>query len=325
MDDLPSKDVLSIENLSVYYATPTFPVRAVDGVMLSAKRNEILGVVGESGCGKSTLALATFRLLQPPGYIKSGKVMFDNIDISSLREEEFRKIRWKRISLIPQSSMNALNPVMRIENQIGDAIRTHTRRISRTKIKRKVEDLLASVGLEPRVSKMYPHELSGGMKQRVIIAMAIALGPELIIADEPTTALDVVVQKGILQLLEDIKRNLKSSLIIITHDMAAQSEIADRLAVMYAGKIAEVGGINAIFKNPLHPYTQGLEAAVPSIAEKKKLKGLSGLPPDLRNPPTGCRFHPRCAHCVPGKCDVDEPELTEVKKDRFTACHLYGD
>lgn len=322
---MSAEDILSIQNLSVYYATPTVPVRAVDGVMLSARRNEILGIVGESGCGKSTLALATFRLIEPPGYIKAGRVMFDSIDILGLSEGKFRKIRWKRISLIPQSSMNALNPVMRVEDQIGDAIKTHERRISRTKRKRRVRDLLTSVGLEPEVSRMYPHELSGGMKQRVIIAMAIALGPDLIIADEPTTALDVVVQKGILQLLEDIKQNLGSSLIIITHDMAAQSEIADRLAVMYAGKIAEIGGINAIFRNPLHPYTQGLESAVPSIAEKKTLKSLSGLPPDLRNPPSGCRFHPRCPHCMPGRCDVEEPKLIEVKKDRFSACHLYGD
>jgi len=322
---LSAEYFLSIQNLSVYYATSTVPVRAVEGVTLSAKKNEILGIVGESGCGKSTLAIATFRLIQPPGYIKAGKVVFDNVDILKLSEEEFRKTRWDRVSLIPQSSMNALNPVMRIERQIEDAIRAHRRGISKTEMKKRVEELLASVGLEPRVSKMYPHELSGGMKQRVIIAMAIALSPDLIIADEPTTALDVVVQKGILQLLQDIKQNLESTIILITHDMAAQSEIADRLAVMYAGKIAEIGEINAMFKNPLHPYTQALQSAVPSIVEKKTLKGLSGLPPDLRNPPAGCNFHPRCPYYMRGKCDVDEPKLMEIKKGRFAACHLQGD
>ena len=259
---------------------------------------------------------------KPPGYIRGGEVLFKGSDLLKIEEEELRRIRWKHISYIPQSSMNALNPVMRIEEQIGDAVRNHEK-ISKGELRKRIEDLLVSVGLSPSVAHMYPHELSGGMRQRVVIAMAMALNPELIIADEPTTALDVVVQRGILQLLRDIRSKLKASVIMITHDMAAQAQIVDRLAIMYAGKIVEIGDANDLFNDPLHPYSRALISAIPSISEKKKLKGVPGFPPDLRSPPPGCRFYPRCPHRIPGKCNVDEPRLIEVKNGRLVACHLY--
>ena len=314
--------LLDVRNLIAYYMTPTAPVRAVDNVSFNVTEKEILGIAGESGCGKSTLAYSILRLLKPPGYIRGGEVLFKGSDLLKIKEEDLRRIRWKHISYIPQSSMNALNPVMRIEEQIGDAIRNHEK-VSKGELRKRIEDLLVSVGLSPSVAHMYPHELSGGMRQRVVIAMAMALNPELIIADEPTTALDVVVQRGILQLLRDIRSKLKASVIMITHDMAAQAQIVDRLAIMYAGKIVEIGDANDLFNDPLHPYSRALISAIPSISEKKKLKGVPGFPPDLRSPPPGCRFYPRCPHRIPGKCNVDEPRLIEVKNDRLVACHLY--
>ena len=314
--------LLDVRNLIAYYMTPTAPVRAVDDVSFNVTEKEILGIAGESGCGKSTLAYSILRLLKPPGYIRGGEVLFKGSDLLKIEEEELRRIRWKHISYIPQSSMNALNPVMRIEEQIGDAVRNHEK-ISKGELRKRIEDLLVSVGLSPSVAHMYPHELSGGMRQRVVIAMAMALNPELIIADEPTTALDVVVQRGILQLLRDIRSKLKASVIMITHDMAAQAQIVDRLAIMYAGKIVEIGDANDLFNDPLHPYSRALISAIPSISEKKKLKGVPGFPPDLRSPPPGCRFYPRCPHRIPGKCNVDEPRLIEVKNGRLVACHLY--
>jgi len=317
--------LLQVRNLKAYYETETEPVRAVDGVTFKVSEKEILGIAGESGCGKSTLASAIMRLLKPPGYIKEGEVLFMGQDLLKLDEEELRKIRWKHISYIPQGSMNSLNPVMKIEEQIADAIKTHEGDVSEGELKKRVSELLLSVGLAPEVAKMYPHELSGGMRQRVIIAMAIALTPELVIADEPTTALDVVVQRGIVQLLRHIRDKFGSSIIIITHDIAILAEIVDKIAIMYAGKIVEIGDVFSLFKRPLHPYTQALISAIPSIKEKKELHGISGFPPDLRSPPPGCRFHPRCPYIMRGRCDVREPELIEVMPGRLVACHLYGE
>ena len=321
---MPPKELLSVEGLEAYYRTPTAPVRAVDGVSFHVTKNEIFGIAGESACGKSTLALAITRLLKPPGHVKGGEVLFNGVNVLEMDEEEFRKIRWRHMSYIPQSSMNALNPIMRVEEQIADAIRAHEGKVPKDELKERIGRLLASVGLAPEVARMYPHELSGGMRQRTIIAMAIALSPELLIADELTTALDVVIQRGILQLLLDIKRRLGSSIVLITHDMAVHAEVADRLAIMYAGKIVEVSDAKSMFGEPLHPYARALISAIPSIKGKKKLVGVSGLPPDLRYPPPGCRFHPRCPNAIAGKCDAKEPELAEVEPGRFIACHLYG-
>ncbi len=314
--------LLEVRNLTVYYETESSPVRAVEDVSLNVHEGEIFGIVGESGCGKSTLALAILRLLKPPGVIKRGRVFFEGTDLLKLKESELRKIRWRKLSYIPQSSMNALNPVMRVGDQIAEVIEIHEGKHPKHELSRRVKDLLVSVGLAPEVAKMYPHELSGGMRQRVVIAMAIALNPRLLIADEPTTALDVVVQRGVLQLLKEIRDKLGISLVLITHDMAVQAEMADRIGVMYAGKIVEVGDVNSIFDNPLHPYTKLLIASIPSIAERKRLLGIKGLPPDLRHPPPGCRFHPRCPFAIKGLCDRVEPPLEEISRGRYVACHM---
>ena len=318
--------ILRVKDLKAYYETSSGKVvRAVDGVSFSVLRNEIFGIAGESGCGKSTLALAITRLLRPPGYIADGEIFFDDINLLKLKSEELRRIRWRRISYIPQSSMNALNPVLRIKNQIIDVIKEHEKIKNEEagRLEGYVKELLASVGLSPQVANMFPHELSGGMRQRAIIAMAIALRPELLIADEPTTALDVVVQRGILQLLSEIRGKYGTSIMLITHDMAVHAEIVDRLAIMYAGKIVEIGDVRSIFKDPLHPYTQVLIKSIPSVEEKRRLAGIKGLPPDLKSPPPGCRFHPRCPY-KSRLCETAEPPLREVRAGRYVACHLYG-
>jgi len=319
--------VINVKNLIAYYMTANTPIRAVDNVTFYVNEKEIFGIVGESGCGKSTLAATILRLLKPPGRIIGGEVLFDGIDLLRLSETTLREIRWRKISYIPQGSMNSLNPIMRVRDQIIDGIMAHLttrerRELSKGKLKDRVKELLVSVGLAPEVADMYPHELSGGMRQRVAIAMAISLNPKLIIADEPTTALDVVIQRGILQLLSDIKEKLGSSFILITHDIAVQAEVSDRIGVMYAGKIVEVSPTRELFRDPLHPYSQALISAVPSLSESRVLKGLPGSPPDLRQPPSGCRFHPRCPHAISGLCNRIEPPLLEVK-DRLIACHLY--
>jgi peptide/nickel transport system ATP-binding protein len=243
-----------------------------------------------------------------------------------LSEKSLRKIRWRQLSYIPQGSMNSLDPVMRIKDQIGEAFKLHSgksgHKFSKRTIREKTKELLSNVGLAPETARMYPHELSGGMKQRVVIAMAVSLNPEVIIADEPTTALDVVVQRGIIQLLSDIKEIMGSSIMIITHDIAVQAMIADRIGVMYAGKLVEISNIKDFFKDPLHPYSQVLISSVPSLLEKRSLKGLSGAPPNLANPPLGCRFHPRCLQAIHGLCGKEEPPLIDIK-GRKLACHLY--
>ncbi len=316
-----NQPLLEIKNLKVYYEMPAGPVKAVDDVSLTVNKDEVVGVAGESGCGKTTLGMSILRLIRPPGYIKEGEILFDGEDLTTLKSESLRRIRWKRISLISQSAMNALNPVMKVRSQMADAIMAHEK-ISSKALEESISTLLKRVNLDPGVAGMFPHELSGGMKQRCIISMAMALKPDLIIADEPTTALDVVVQRGVLETLMDLKKETRSSIILLSHDIAIQAEIADRLAVMYAGKVIEVGEIQSIFREPLHPYTQGLISAVPSIKKRRMLKGLPGLPPNLINPPPGCRFHPRCPH-VMEICKQKEPILLEVKPERHVACHLY--
>jgi len=330
MKDMPSflkreGPLLIIKKLRAGYVTRNGVIKAVNNVSFGVSHGELLGIVGESGCGKSTLALAIMRLLNPPGFIKNGQVLFKGIDLLKLKKEELRRIRWKHISYIPQSSMNALNPVLNIEKQMMDVILTHKRGISKKELKEKILTSLHRVGLSSEIIKMYPHELSGGMRQRVIIALATVLNPELIIADEPTTALDVVTQKEVLQLLTYIKHKSKSSIILITHDMGIHAEISERLLVMYAGKIVEAGDVVDIFNEPLHPYTQMLISAIPSIKRKKGLLSIPGLPPDLRTLPSGCYFHPRCPHLIHGKCDIKKPKPIRVKQNRIVWCHLYGD
>ncbi|MEM2728286.1 MAG: ABC transporter ATP-binding protein [Candidatus Bathyarchaeia archaeon] len=313
--------ILEVDDLRVYYKSIWGDYKSVDGVSVKAYRNEVLSIAGESGCGKSTLVEGILRLVKPPGYIPTGKVIFEGIDILRVPEEELRRIRWSKLAYVPQGAMNSLNPVIKVEEQMVDAIIDHSG-MDKEKAKEVALAMLKEVGLPVEVANMYPHQLSGGMKQRVIIATAIALKPNLVIADEPTTALDVVVQRGILQLLRMLKENYHMTVIMVSHDMAAHAQIADRIAIMYAGKIVEVGLINQVFKEPLHPYTKGLISAIPAIG-KKYVKGIPGLAPSPLNWPSGCRFHPRCQHATE-LCVKVEPSIREVERERFVACHLYG-
>ena len=314
--------VLDVQNLKVYYETPTGDVRAVDDVSFQIEQGEIVGLVGESGCGKTTTAMAILRLVQPPGRIVGGKMLLDGIDIVTLNDAELRDVRWRKMALVPQGAMNSLNPVMRINTQLGDAIVTHQPKISSAELKERLLDLLNMVGLPSRIYSMYPHELSGGMKQRVCIAMAVALNPSLIIADEPTSALDVVVQRVVAQTLLDIKDRLGVSMVVIGHDMGLMAQLADRIAVMYAGHLVELAPVRQIYAQPMHPYTQLLIDSIPSIKERKPLKITEGITHDLRNPPPGCIFQSRCPH-VMEICRQVRPPLQEHPSRQQVACHLY--
>ena len=314
--------VLDVQGLKVYYETPTGDVKAVDDVSFQIYQGEIVGLVGESGCGKTTTAMAILRLTQPPGRIVGGSIMLDDKDVANLNERELRDFRWSSMALIPQGAMNSLNPVMRIKDQIGDAINAHEGRQNRSELKERILNLFTMVGLPSRVYSMYPHELSGGMKQRVCIAMAIALNPPLIIADEPTSALDVVVQRVVAQNLLDIKERLNVSMIVIGHDMGLMAQLADRVAVMYAGHMVEIAPVTDIYAEPLHPYTQLLIESIPSVKERKELRLTEGITHDLRNPPPGCIFQERCEH-VMDVCRSVRPPMQERKSRQFVACHLY--
>jgi oligopeptide/dipeptide ABC transporter ATP-binding protein len=314
--------VLDVKGLKVYYATPTGDVRAVDGVDFQIYQGEIVGLVGESGCGKTTTAMAILRLVQPPGRIVAGEVLLDGVDVAKLNERELRDVRWRSMALIPQGAMNSLNPVMRINKQLGDAIEAHEGRQPGQVLKERILNLLSMVGLPSRVYSMYPHELSGGMKQRACIAMAIALNPPLIIADEPTSALDVVVQRVVAQNILDIKERLGVSMIIIGHDMGLMAQLVDRIAVMYAGHMVEISAVKPLFADPLHPYTQLLIESIPSIKERKPLKITEGITHDLRNPPPGCIFQERCPF-VMDVCRQVRPPLKEYRPNQLAACHLY--
>jgi len=301
-------------------------IDAVSNVSLNVKANEVLGIAGESGCGKSTLIKVLYGYISPPLQVVRGSIYLhvDNniIDILNMSEEDRRnKIWWKYISYIPQNSMNVLNPTMRIWEHFAEVI-TKFERISKQEIKAKAIRYAENMGLPPDVINAYPHQLSGGMRQRVITALALVGSPLLVLADEPTTALDVVVQRRILQhLLEYQKRN-KSSLVIVTHDMGIHAMTTNRIVIMYAGKISEIGKTEEVFKQPLHPYTQALINSLPRIGDRGVRRGLSGSPPDLKNPPPGCRFHPRCPFAM-DICRREEPPVIEFERDRYVSCWLY--
>ena len=314
--------VLDVNNLRVHYSTPRGDVVAVNGISFQVFQGETVGLVGESGCGKTTTAMAILRLVQPPGRIVGGTVEIEGTDLVSLDEKRLRELRWVKIALIPQGAMNSLNPVMRIKDQLGDAVTTHEGRQSSSKLKERIMNALNLVGLPGRVYDMYPHELSGGMKQRVCIAMGMILHPTLIIADEPTSALDVVVQRVVAQTLMDVKKRLGVSMIMIGHDMGLQAQLVDRLIVMYAGNIVEIAPVRNAFKAPLHPYTQLLIASIPSIKERKPLKVTEGLTHDLRDAPPGCPFQFRCPH-VRQYCREVPPKLKEYVPGQLAACHMY--
>jgi len=315
--------LLDVQDLKTYYTTLRGAVRAVEGVSFQVEKGEALGLAGESGCGKTTVALSLLRLLPRAGKIIEGKVLFDNTDLVDLAENEMRKnVRWKRMAIVFQGAMNALNPVFKVGDQIVEAIVTHEPEVSRKEADERTRKLLQMVGIDPSRASHHPHEFSGGMRQRVLIAMSIACNPALLIADEPGTALDVIVQAQVLRLLRELKTKLNLAMILITHDLSIIAETCEKTAIMYAGRIVEYGNVVGIFKQPLHPYTQGLMAAFPSIrAARTKMASIPGQPPDLLNPPSGCRFHPRCPYAMK-VCKEKAPELYEIEKDHFAACYL---
>lgn len=275
-----AEPVLAVRDLQVMYATAHRGVLAVRGVSFEVRREETLGLVGESGSGKSTTAMAVLRLLSPPGRVVGGEVRLQGLDLLRIPERDLRRVRWRQISLVPQGAMNSLNPVMRIGDQIRDAIEAHEGHQPPGRLRSRVSELLETVRLDAGVARMFPHELSGGMKQRVCIAMAIALNPALVIADEPTSALDVVVQRAVAQTLLTVKRQLGMSMVLIGHDMGLQSQMVDRVAVMYRGHIVEIGPVLRVFEQPVHPYTQHLIASVPSLRARQPLRAAPSLDPE---------------------------------------------
>ena len=325
--DTPAADdeiVLSVEDLRVYYDTPRGPLKAVDGVSFALRQGERLAIVGESGSGKSTLAMALMRLTREPGRVAGGRVLLENQDLLSLNAEEVRRLRLSKIALVPQGAMNSLNPVMRIEEQIADGIIDHTDGGNPTvsDLRPRVHELLNNVGLSPSVGRMYPHELSGGMKQRVAMATATSLGPSVIVADEPSSALDVVVQRQIMQTLGKLQEGLDASAVLIGHDMGLVAQFADTIGVMYAGRLVELAPVRQIFRDPLHPYTQLLIKSLPSLTVKGEFIAIPGLPPTLLDLPTGCSFNPRCP-AVFDKCRSVEPAFLRVEGGRSVSCHLH--
>jgi oligopeptide/dipeptide ABC transporter ATP-binding protein len=317
--------VLDVRDLRVSYHTPDGPVRAVNGVSFFLRPGERLGLVGESGSGKTTAALSLMRLLQESAVIEGGEVLLDGVDLLRLSEPEIRMARFAQISLIPQGAMNSLNPMMKIGEQLRDTIRAHRNgATSKATLDARIREVLRSVELQSGVIDSYPHELSGGMKQRVCIAMAILLNPKVIIADEPTSALDVVVQRQVMETLARVQEALGASVILVGHDMGLMAQVVDRVGVMYGGKLVELGSVRDIFKDPLHPYTQLLIKSLPNLETKEDFRGIPGLTPSLLAPPSGCMFHPRCPHAMP-RCSVEVPILAEVKPEGWVACHLYDE
>jgi peptide/nickel transport system ATP-binding protein len=278
--------------------------------------------VGESGSGKSTVALALMRLNKPPGRIEGGQAILNGTDLLTVPEKDVRELRLAVIALVAQGAMNSLNPVLRVREQIADALRDHGAKLSRAEMATRIAELLRDVGLGPEVADRFPHELSGGMKQRVVIAIAISLRPQVIIADEPTSALDVVVQRQIIETLRRVQQELGASIIMVGHDMGLMAQVVDRLGVMYAGTLAEVCGVHAIFREPLHPYSQMLIASLPTLKDRGAFQGIPGLTPSLLDRPRGCSFRARCPQAM-SRCAADTPRMREVRPDHFVACHVY--
>jgi peptide/nickel transport system ATP-binding protein len=318
--------VLEIKDLRVYYDTPEGQVKAVDMVSFSLRPGDRLAVVGESGCGKTTLAMALMRLHKPPARIVSGEVILRGRDILKIPESEMPKVRLDQIALVPQGAMNSLNPVIRVKDQIIDGIVDHEgkKKADKKAHMERVHTLLERVGLPKSVANMFPHELSGGMKQRVVMAIATALSPKVIIADEPTSALDVVVQRQVMVTLKNLQEQLEAAVLIVGHDMGLMAQFATHIGVMYAGKLVEIGKVEELFQEPLHPYTRLLISSLPTLDAKRGFSGIPGLPPALLDLPPGCVFHPRCPW-VMERCRKDVPLLREVRPGRWVSCHLYDD
>ncbi|MEZ4861643.1 MAG: ABC transporter ATP-binding protein [Caldilineaceae bacterium] len=314
-------DVLRLENLTVYYDTPRGPVHAVEDVTFTLHTQERFGLVGESGSGKSSMVLAIMRLLKPPARVVTGNIWLEETNLLTLPEAQMKELRLAQIALVAQGSMNSLNPVMRIRNQIALGLTDHGVQLTKRELEQGVTNLLARVGLAPQVANMFPHELSGGMKQRVIIAIAISLSPKVIIADEPTSALDVVVQRQVMETLKEAQREIGASVILVGHDMGLMAQFVERLGVMYAGRLMEVAPVREIFNRPRHPYTQLLIESLPSTEAKGQFTGIPGLPPSLLDVPPGCVFHTRCP-LAEARCRMEVPALREVQPGLAVACHF---
>ena len=314
--------VLRVEHLTVTYHTDAGTITAADDVSFDLPPGTRLGLVGESGSGKTTVANALMRMIKPPGRIAGGRIVVDGVETLPLQDDEMRQVRLRRIALVPQGAMSALNPVMRVREQILDGLWVHEPQTPRRELERRMEEVLVAVDLDPRVATMFPHELSGGMKQRVCIAIAVVLRPKVIVADEPTSALDVVVQRQVMETIGRLQRDLHSSILLIGHDMGLMAQFVDRLAVMYAGRLVEIGPIKEIFRQPLHPYTQLLISSLPVLGARGVFRGIPGVPPSLLSVPPGCVFHPRCPQAMP-ECRQQIPPLVQVAPDRWVACLLH--
>ena len=318
-----NKKLIEVKDLQVSFFTPAGEVKAVDGISYSLGYNEVMGVVGESGSGKSVEAYAIMGLLQSPGKVTGGEILYEGKSVLDFTEEEMRQFRGNKVSMIFQNPMTCLNPVYTIGDQLSEAITCHDSKISKAEAKERVIDMLEKVGInnaEKRFNQ-YPHEFSGGMRQRAMIAMALICKPKLLIADEPTTALDVTIQAQILELMKDLQRQENTSIIFITHNLGVVAEICDRVSVMYAGHIVEQGTVDEIFYNPQHPYTKGLLTSIPrlDVEEKTKLNAIEGTPIDLLNPPTGCNFGPRCKDCMK-ICVREKPPYMDMGGGHISAC-----
>jgi len=314
--------ILEIEDLSVHFPINIGTVRAVEGVDLQLEQGEVMGLVGESGCGKSTLGFSILRLLRPPGEIVGGRILYHGQDIVRMGEKEILSLRGNRIAMIFQDPLTSLNPLFRIDKQFIETLLTHEKGLAKGEAFNRAEKMLEDLGISPERLLEYPHQMSGGMRQRIMIGLGLILNPDLLIADEPTTSLDVIVEAQFLDLLNGLRRQYDLTILLITHNLGNVAQLADRITVMYGGSIAEVGPAEAIFENPLHPYTQGLLSSIPNIKlDQPKLVTMPGSPPDLVNPPQGCVFHPRCSHTM----DICRHEKPYVSKEdgHFVGCWMY--
>jgi len=315
-----SEPVLSVRGLSVDFVTTEGRVRGVDRISLDVAKGEILGIAGESASGKSTLAQAILRILPPPAVITAGEVIFEGEDLLKMTEAELARVRWKRLAIVLQSSLDALNPVLTIGEQLMDTLRAHG--VAADRAKTRAAELLDMVDIPAARLRSHPHELSGGMRQRVAIALSLALEPALVILDEPTTALDVLVERDVLALLLSLRARLGFAVIFITHDLGRMSQVSDRIAVLYSARLIEVATMTDLIVSPKHPYTQSLLRAMPAVrGEPEALVSIPGSPPSLKNPPPGCRFHPRCDKAI-DVCRTTAPALVQLGKAHLASCHV---